>query len=255
MTEDRKDRIKIGVFYDGAYFTYASNYYLYHHPKMARLSFFGFHQFIEWAVAKELNISAEDCEIAEAHFFKGKFRHNSSTVRDYPKSKRFGAFDYILGQSGITSHYLDMVATGRKGYEKGIDVLLTTEALSRAFNNQFSFFVLISGDGDFVPLVRKLREIGIKVMVLAWDLTWKVSKEVNDYAYSKILLGDGIIMTTPESIIPAEGNSKKISVEKHVISASKSLLEESNCYYMMNKLIEKPTPEENEIVWRLFYNP
>jgi cold shock CspA family protein len=32
--------------------------------------------------------------------------------------------------------------------------------------------VLLAGDGDYVPLVRKLNSLGVKVMVLGWDIEY-----------------------------------------------------------------------------------
>jgi cold shock CspA family protein len=56
--------------------------------------------------------------------------------------------------------------------EKGIDVWLALEAYEMAFYKKFDVLVLISGDGDYVPLIRKLNTLGTAVMVLSWDFEY-----------------------------------------------------------------------------------
>ena len=51
----------------------------------------------------------------------------------------------------------------------GIDVWLALEAFELAIYKRFDVSVLIAGDGDFFPLVRKLNTLGTRVMLLAWD--------------------------------------------------------------------------------------
>ena len=74
-------------------------------------------------------------------------------------------FEDILLRQNITTHYLPMTAAG----EKGIDVWLALETYELAVYKQFNVVVLIAGDGDFLPLVRKLNTLGTRVMLLAWD--------------------------------------------------------------------------------------
>ena len=80
---------------------------------------------------------------------------------------------HILMREGVTTHYFPLGSRG----EKGIDVWLALEALELAIYKRFDVIVLIAGDGDFVPLVRKLNTIGARVLLLGWD--FKYTDEIN----------------------------------------------------------------------------
>jgi cold shock CspA family protein len=56
--------------------------------------------------------------------------------------------------------------------EKGIDVWLALEAYELAIYKHFDILVLIAGDGDYVPLVRKLHTQGTQVMLICWDFSY-----------------------------------------------------------------------------------
>ena len=43
---------------------------------------------------------------------------------------------------------------------KGVDISLTKDMLSHAFNNHYDVGVLIAGDGDYVPLVEEVKHLG-----------------------------------------------------------------------------------------------
>jgi uncharacterized LabA/DUF88 family protein len=55
--------------------------------------------------------------------------------------------------------------SSRKG--KGVDIQLTVDALIHAFENNFDIFYLVSGDGDFAPLVKEIIRKGKQVYVAA----------------------------------------------------------------------------------------
>lgn len=81
-------------------------------------------------------------------------------------------FDDILSSEGVTTHYLPLKKKGEGKQEKGIDVWLALEAFEQAFYKRFNVLVLITCDGDYVPLVRKLNALGTRVMVLSWDFEY-----------------------------------------------------------------------------------
>jgi hypothetical protein len=60
--------------------------------------------------------------------------------------------------------------------EKGIDVLLALDAYKKAAMRAMDIFVLIAGDGDYLPLVRELQSmqmpgIPVDVLLISWDFT------------------------------------------------------------------------------------
>jgi uncharacterized LabA/DUF88 family protein/cold shock CspA family protein len=163
------DILRIGIFYDGYYFYKISNYYKYEHDKKARISINGLHEFIRNEVSMLTSTDMRQCQIIDAHYFKGR-----STGRDLgDKVQNERVFEDILMRENIVSHYLPLrYNENNVAQEKGIDVWLALEAYELAIYKHFDVLVLIAGDGDYVPLVRKLHTVGTQVMLLSWDFTF-----------------------------------------------------------------------------------
>ena len=161
MSQSRLTRV--GVFYDGNYFLHVSNYYAFHHPRRARIDVSGLHNYIRREVAKWEGAEERYCQIVDAHYFRGRLRAHDADERDLLYKER--VFDDILSREDVTNHYLPVGPFG----EKGIDVWLALEAYELAIYKRFDVVVLIAGDGDFLPLVRKLNTLGTRVMLLGWD--------------------------------------------------------------------------------------
>lgn len=155
--------LRIGVFYDGNFFVHVSNYYKYAHKRKCRISIPGLHDFIRHLTSEKEGVDARFCQIVDAHFFRGRFSARAAEDRQQLYNDR--VFDDILMGEGIVTHFLPMRGTG----EKGIDVWLALEAFELAVYKRFDVLVLIAGDGDFVPLARKVNSLGTRVMVLGWD--------------------------------------------------------------------------------------
>ncbi|QHL88519.1 NYN domain-containing protein [Nibribacter ruber] len=163
---------RIGVFYDGNYFLQVSNYYAYGHNRKRRISISGLHEFIRGQVAEEEGMDPRLCKIVDAHYFRGRLNaYDASQRGDTLYWDR--VFDDILMSEGVTTHYLP-VRTTPEGFkqERGIDVWLALEAFEQAFYKRFDVLVLISSDGDYVPLVRKINTLGTRVMALTWEFEY-----------------------------------------------------------------------------------
>ncbi|RNI30096.1 NYN domain-containing protein [Rufibacter immobilis] len=164
--------VRIGVFYDGNYFLQVSNYYAYGHQRKRRISISGLHEFIREQVAEEEGVDPRFCRIVDAHYFRGRLNAYEASQRgDTLYWDR--VFDDILMSEGVTTHYLP-VRTTPEGYkqERGIDVWLALEAFEQAFYKRFDVLVLISSDGDYVPMVRKVNTLGTRVMALTWEFEY-----------------------------------------------------------------------------------
>ncbi len=166
-----KELKRIGVFYDGNYFLHVSNYYNYFHPRRKRLNIAGLHNFIRNLVAKEEDVTANFCQVIEAHYFRGRISAQEASQRGN-QLYNDRVFDDILMSEGVVTHYLPIRNRSGKKEEKGIDVWLALEAFEQAFYKRFNVVVLITSDGDYVPLIRKLNSLGTKVMVLSWDFEY-----------------------------------------------------------------------------------
>jgi cold shock CspA family protein/uncharacterized LabA/DUF88 family protein len=171
MNNKMKELIRIGIFYDGYYFYKVSNYYKYEHEKKARISITGLHNFIRHEVAKNTELNdIRLCQIIDAHYFKG--RSSARELGEKVQSER--VFEDILMRENIVTHYLPLRYNSEYNsmQEKGIDVWLALEAYELAIYKKFDILVLVAGDGDYVPLVRKLNTLGTQVMLISWDFSY-----------------------------------------------------------------------------------
>lgn len=163
---------RIGVFYDGNYFHHVSNYYNYEHIRRSRLSIAGIHSFIREQVARLENRSVDVCQVAHAHYFRGRLNARDASQRGnllyYDR-----VFDDILMSEGVTTHYLPLRGFSQKKDDHSIDVWLSLEAYEIAVVQGLEVVALIGSDSDYVPLVRKLNAFGVRVMVLGWDFSFK----------------------------------------------------------------------------------
>ncbi|MDE0422428.1 MAG: NYN domain-containing protein [Gammaproteobacteria bacterium] len=168
--------IRTGIFYDGSFFARVSDHYRYHHERAARISITGLHEFIRDEVANHEHTDARFCNIVEAHYFRSRFPAEAAERHDALLRER--RFEDVLIRAGVTPHFLlmppaqpgdgDNAAVPTR--EKGIDVWLALEAYELALRKQLNVVVLVTGDGDFLQLVRKLSAIGTRIMLTAWDL-------------------------------------------------------------------------------------
>ncbi|WP_288670546.1 NYN domain-containing protein [uncultured Alistipes sp.] len=175
---------RIGVFYDGNFLLHASNYYNYIHPVKRRLSLGGLHNFIRHRVAEEEGIEPSKCQIAQAHYFRGRLNAAEAAQRGN-QLYNDRVFDDILMSEGIQPHYLPLRNLQGKKEERGIDVWLSLEAYELAMTGRIDTVVLIVSDTDYTPLMRKLTGLGLRIMLFSWEFEY-----VND---------DGVKMVTKTS--------------------------------------------------------
>src|SRR6185436_20346678 len=90
-----------------------------------------------------------------------------------------------LMHAGVEPRYLPMSDT--RG-EKGIDVALAVDALHVGLSGAIDIAVLVTGDGDFVPLVRALNKQGVRVLAAYFKFQTKEGKQsyINDRLLSVV---------------------------------------------------------------------
>ena len=169
MATRKKTSIRVGIYYDGHYFYKVSNYYKFDHPRQTRISISGLHDYICSEITSRLGIDPDSCKITEANYFRG--RSLKTTNEKAILGERY--FEDALTREGVTLHYLPLVRGQNNEFkEKGIDVSLALDAYKKAAAKAFDIFVLIAGDGDYLPLVRELQVMNgtsMDVMLLCWD--------------------------------------------------------------------------------------
>lgn len=163
---------RIGVFYDGGYFSAVNNYYNFTHPRRSRLHLGGLHDFIREQVALAEDMPLSYCHVVDVHWFRGRLPVSELSDQQL-ESERI--WDDVLMSFGIVTHYLPVTTRpGQPLREKGIDVWFALEALELSLMNRFDVVVLITGDGDYLPLVRKLNALGVRVMLVGWNLSYRL---------------------------------------------------------------------------------
>jgi len=162
---------RIGIFYDGGYFSVVNNFYNFTHPRRSRLHLGGLHDFIRDQVSAAEDVPLSYCQVVDVHWFRGRLPVADLSVQQLESDR---IWDDVLMSFGIVTHYLPVsVRPGQPRQEKGVDVWFALEVLELALMNRFDVVVLITGDGDYVPLVRKLNARGVRVMLLGWNVTWR----------------------------------------------------------------------------------
>lgn len=162
---------KIGVFYDGNFLLHASNYYNYIHPQRRRLSVNGLHDFISQRVAEEEGLDPKRCRICEAHYFRGRLNASDAAQRG-SQLYHDRVFDDILMSEGVHTHYLPLRNIYGRKEERGTDVWLSLEVFEMALQGKIDIAVLVVADTDYVPLVRKLIAMGVRVMLISWEFEY-----------------------------------------------------------------------------------
>jgi cold shock CspA family protein len=213
--------VKIGIFYDGNFFAYVSNYYCYHHPQKQRLSIKGLHDFVTNRIAQYENISEDYCHIVSSHYFRGRLSATDAKQRNALFNER--VFDHVLMTEGVITHYLP---AGPRG-ERSIDLPFALEVYEQSILKQLNVVVLVASDGDFVPLVKKIHTLGIRVMVLGWDFNIEVEGHVKETITSQKLLAES---TYPEmmSEVILDGISQDDPIIENIFVLNK---EERRTYY------------------------
>lgn len=167
-TTNGRPALKVGVFYDGSYFTHVSNYYNFVHAQRRRIHIGGLHDFIRHQLARNEGTEPNLCHIIDAHFFRGRFA--AREAREKPDQLYYDrVFDEVLMYNGVQPHYLPLRDMAGRKKEKGIDVLMALETYELCMLKRYDVAVLIASDSDHVPLVRKLHALGCKTMLLGWD--------------------------------------------------------------------------------------
>jgi len=152
---------RIGVFYDGSFFAYAQRY-LYHERQLGWLSFQPLHIFFESYLAqKEQGYSSY--KVVYASWHQGLF----TTTRATEEQLRLDRNRYHdLMHAGIEPKYLPV---SQQNKEKGTDIAMAVDALQVGLDDKVDIVVLVTGDGDFVPLVTALNKQGIRVLAAFFE--------------------------------------------------------------------------------------
>ena len=162
--------LSVGVFIDGGYYAKINRALKAQESSIIRVR--SLFDFICGRLAYEEGINPSDCQITEAHYFRGRYRVKEAYDRHLLYNER--KFEDTLIENDVVFHYKHLREVERDGsvqvIEKGIDVWFALEAYELACFRKFDYVVLITGDADHEMLVRKLKALKIKTVLLTWKL-------------------------------------------------------------------------------------
>lgn len=156
-----KGLLRIGVFYDGSYFTYAQLHYN-TIQENGWIVFEPLHELIEQIIS-EKEQGFNSYKVVNSSWFQG-LKHTKQTEVKHLELERNRHIDLI--DAGVD---LKFTHNNHEQNEKGVDVNMALEVLQIALDDKIDIAVLITGDGDFIPLVRALMKQGKRVLLFYFD--------------------------------------------------------------------------------------
>lgn len=163
--------LSVGVFIDGGYYAKVNRALKAIESSIIRVR--SLFDFICGRLAYEEGVNPSDCQITEAHYFRGRYRVKEAYDRHLLYNER--KFEDSLIENDVVFHYKHLREIEKDGQtevvEKGVDVWFALEAYELATFRHFDYVVLITGDADHEMLVRKLKALKIKTVLLTWNLT------------------------------------------------------------------------------------
>jgi len=163
--------LSVGVFIDGGYYAKVNRALKLHERSIIKVK--ALFDYICTRLSIEEGVYVSDCQITEAHYFRGRFRVKEAYDKHLLYNER--KFEDTLIENDVIFHYKHLREVDRDGQtevvEKGVDVWFALEAYELATFRKFDYVVLITGDADHEMLVRKLKALKIKTVLLTWNLT------------------------------------------------------------------------------------
>jgi uncharacterized LabA/DUF88 family protein len=170
------DTVRVMVFYDGNYFKQGQVYFRYKEDR-GWFSLPELHSLIEKYVASKTKASSDIAKVVAAHYYDGRLTTNVAKPDQLEKERDF---EMALIAAGIVPHYLPVSEKPKPGAtadeitytlaQKGVDVEMAIDILDAAHANRYDVAVLITGDSDFVPLVRRITSLGHDALIAHFEI-------------------------------------------------------------------------------------
>lgn len=173
MMKDKQ--ISIGVFIDGGYYAKIDEGLKQSLTLQVNLS--SLLAYIRRQISEKYQVSYEDCQITESHYFRGRYRVYDANSKHilYPERK----FEDALIENDVVFHYKHLREVKKDGVvtiiEKGIDTWFALETYELTLLRQFEVVVLITGDADHEMIARKLKALKSRVLLLTWNMSEQTS--------------------------------------------------------------------------------
>jgi hypothetical protein len=150
--------LRLGVFYDGGWFSGLWHFMAEHSPWKAKLNFFGVHGMLRWHLHRVSRVPVAAITVAEAHYVLGR---PGPDGMDYRGRAAGPLWDLVLKRSGIVRHDAKMTKVGEHDADERLNGLVA----ERAREAKLDVVALVSGDSCHLSLIRRLQRDGVKVLV------------------------------------------------------------------------------------------
>lgn len=179
------DSIRVMVFYDGDFFKKGQLYFRYK-EKRGWFSLPQLHDFFEAYVAAKCKAPTDVVKVVAAHYYDGRMTTDAAAADQLEKDRKF---EMALMEAGIVTHYLPLSEKKIEGTDeeeakyrlaqKGVDIELAIDVLDAAHEDRYDVAILLTGDGDFVPLVRRITSLNRHALVAHFDFdSWVDDRRV-----------------------------------------------------------------------------
>lgn len=101
-------------------------------------------------------------DVIRGYFYDGASHESQQTF------KRIGFYNE-LRNLGITLRLKEIDVTSPNASQKGVDIFLTSDMISLAYEDAYDIAVILSGDGDYTALVDLVKSKGKKVWVVSFE--------------------------------------------------------------------------------------
>ena len=157
-----KRRISIRFAIDGVYSFYVDRYLRTKQQK--KINFIGLQDYIKERIFNDNLVENPVISINSTCYFGSKEKDEDKERIEY-----FAR----IGHANINKRDLAMKEDDKRGLkEDGVDTTLIVDTLFSYFQGiKFDYLVLFAGDSDYVPLVKELRNDGVKVVIIYTDCT------------------------------------------------------------------------------------
>ena len=144
---------RIELFIDGTFYLRISNYYKFGHKRAARIDLKG-------VIGIAETLGGPDSKVVRTRIYRGKSAMASEGER---------LFENYAMHAGAEQIFLPCGQTGGQASEKGVDVILALDALESAMEGRCESVALVTGDMDFLPLLRRLHRLGKPTILMGFE--------------------------------------------------------------------------------------
>ncbi len=153
--------LRAGVFIDGTYFGIVNKHYQDLPGLQKPIDHAGLLSFLQRQTAELLSVTRDGLTITRRHMYLGlPLGASISNMRWQQEA--------MLKVDIDLQHFPIKNNGGGIAKEQGVDVALAWDAGYES--SKLDVYILITGDGDFIPLVDKLQSIGKKVILAYWHV-------------------------------------------------------------------------------------